>query len=360
MMITGLIFGLCFGVGAFISDRIFNSQFAFNEDELSEEDENWAIQDGNRTNILILGVDARPGEKQARSDTMMLASIDPKLNKVAIISIPRDTRVSLKGSNDDKICTANYIGGPKYATQVVEKLLGVKIDHYIQVDFNGFEGVIDTLGGVNIDVERRMYKPSEGINLHAGQQTLKGKDALAYVRFRDYTNGDIQRVEQQQKFIKALAEETLKPKTIVKLPSLIKQIGDYVNTDIRLSDALKMVSWAPGFSKDSIISQTLPGYFYDVRDQNGRLWNSFWIVDKKSLPRLLDNLFAGKAVAVMADSPAQQIVPQQTANLHEKDRKKIDSDKERAKLPSPGHGTEKPIIRDTQEIVTNAGPEGFI
>lgn len=358
----GLVFGMFFGLGAGLTKLM---QPEPPEKDKPVEAKKEYPDDGERTNILVLGVDARPGEKNSRSDTMLLVSVDPKLDKVAVISIPRDTRIEVKGSYLEKICAANYIGGPEYAVDRVENLMQTKIDHYIEMDFNGFKQIVDTLGGVTIDVPHRMYKPLEGINLRPGRQKLDGKGALAFVRFRDYVNGDIDRTHQQQVFIKALANEVLQPKTITKLPSLARQLKQYVETDIGFTDMLRMASWAPGFKADSVITQTLPGCFYDEVDGNGRLLKSYWLADEDEATSLLENLFAGKTVAVVKQSPPPAVVgppaesgdPDEVNNDEDSDLK--DSiDKQRPNLPSPGHNGE--IETPPAETIDPAGPEGYI
>ncbi|MGI5880619.1 MAG: LCP family protein [Syntrophomonadaceae bacterium] len=302
MIACGLIFGLFFAVGAGITGMV---QRAGNVDKQEgEKTAELECQDGERTNILLLGVDARPGEDESRSDTMLLVSIDPKINRAAVISIPRDTKVAIKGSGVDKICHANMIGGPQYAVKVTEGLLDTKIDYYVKIDFKGFEKIVDTLGGVTVDVPPGMKKLSEGINVPAGkQQRLNGHHALGFVRFRDYTMGDIERTHQQQVFMKALAAEVLKPKTITKLPKILTQVNQYVDTNMGITDMFRMASWAPGFTTDSIVAQTLPGGFYDEFDEHGNLSQSYWQVSQKQLPGLIDKMLDGEVVAVVQLNP---------------------------------------------------------
>ena len=140
-----------------------------------EEDEE--IPDDGYVDILLLGIDARKGETMARSDTIMLARIDKKEKKVAVVSIPRDTKIPVPGSAIPKINHACAIGGPELSSQVVGKLMGIKVDYYILTNFDGFKDIINTLGGVTIDVDSRKYKPSEGIDLRPGLQRLNGKQA---------------------------------------------------------------------------------------------------------------------------------------------------------------------------------------
>lgn len=351
MLVAGVIFGIFFGLGG-----IIGSVFAPKDADIAEQP---TIQDGERTNILFLGVDERTGETQSRSDTIILASIDPELNKIALVSIPRDTRVEITGYGTNKICIANYAGGPEMAMEKVENLIGENIDYYVEMNFNGFEKIVDTLGGVSLKVEQRMYKPSEGIDLHPGEQRLDGYDALAFVRYRGYVMGDIDRTTHQQTFLKALAKETLQPKTITKLPQLIKQANQYVKTNLSITDMLKIASWAPGFDEESVIAQTLPGYFYDERNADGVLTQSFWIADSSQQNRLLDKMFNGQTVAVLTGSqnethtttydttndtnldsnnkPETQIKKNTSANRV--DLNDEDINLERSRLPSPGHET---------------------
>lgn len=344
-MIAGLVFGLCFGIGMggvkyFLADRLAD------KDVQNEEE----IIDGDRINVLVMGMDARPGEDRTRTDTMMLASIDPELKKVALVSIPRDTKIDVPGSPLDKICTANLVGGPRMAVSKTEELLGESIDYYVLMDFKGFKKIVDTLGGVEIDVDQRMYKPAEGIDLRPGQQRLNGHDALAYVRYRGYVTADIERTAHQQQFIKALAKEVLKPKTITKLPSLIKQVDKVVDTNMGISDMLKLAKWIPAFKAESIASTTLPGYFYDVRDTNGTLIDSYWIADSSQNGKLLNSLMAGEEVAVVVNGPSgggsqTQVVSQRNTNVSDGNSESSKSwheeleDWERSMLPSPGHDT---------------------
>jgi LCP family protein required for cell wall assembly len=299
---AGIIFGVFFAIGIGVASYIDKSapagQVLSEEGQEEEEPQKPLDIDGPRINILALGVDTRNGEEHSRSDTMILTSIDPDFKKIVLVSIPRDTQVTLKGSKE-KICTANFYGGPKYAVSTVESLMGIKIDHYVLADFKAFESIIDIIGGVTIDVPQRMYKPSEGINLQSGeQQLLNGHDALAYVRFRDYANGDIERTQHQQLFLRALTEEILKPVNIVKAPYIAKEVNKYLQTDMSLGTVLKLASWVPFFSKDSITAQTLPGYFYDERDARGNLINSFWLADAAKAKTLVDTMFTGEEVAV--------------------------------------------------------------
>ena len=380
MVAAGLIFGLCFGIGSGLTSLIANRAVADDNKTPDSEEEIMERQDGERTNILLLGVDARPGEETARSDTMILVSVDPDLNKAAVVSIPRDTKVSIKGATE-KICAANVLGGPDLAASLVGDLMNINVDYWVEMDFNGFKKIVDTVGGVTITVPERMYKPSEGIDLQPGTKKLNGTDALGFVRYRDYAMGDIDRTSQQQVFIKALAKEVLQAKTIPKLPKLIKDLNKYIETDMKVTEMLRIASWAPGFKAEEVVAQTLPGAFYDQVDENGTLLQSYWQVDKKQAAGLLGTMFEGETIAVVQNA-IQSVVP--TQNTSDSDDESDDADKnednaikqdpekgpagyaERPQLPTPDHEeTTEPEPEAEAEAPTPpptdpAGPEGYI
>jgi LCP family protein required for cell wall assembly len=237
-----------------------------------------------RMNILLVGSDYRPGEGRPRSDTIIVVSLDYGTGRAAVLSVPRDTRVTIPRHGLDKINAAYAIGGISMTRQVVGELLGIDIPYYIEVDFNGFQKMIDTLGGVTMDVPQRMYYPEEGIDIRPGLQRLDGKDALAFVRFRYYPLGDIERTEQQQRFLVALADETLQVKNLGKLPQLIPALYKNANTNIPASEGLDLVKAAAGFDRSLISTATLPGNFLDISG------TSYWVADTKRCRGVLDGM----------------------------------------------------------------------
>ncbi|MEW5898139.1 MAG: LCP family protein, partial [Bacillota bacterium] len=118
----------------------------------------------NSMTVLLLGVDARPGEKVARADTIIVAHVEPDANRLSLLSIPRDTRVNIPRHGMDKINAANVYGGPKLVSQVVSDLIGMPVQYYALTNWEGFKDIVDTLGGVTIEVEKRMnyYDPVDG------------------------------------------------------------------------------------------------------------------------------------------------------------------------------------------------------
>ncbi|GBF35371.1 cell envelope-associated transcriptional attenuator [Desulfocucumis palustris] len=255
----------------------------------SSEDE--AYQ--GRKNILLLGMDARQGETKARTDTMMLASIDTEKNQLAVVSIPRDTRVEIPGHGMEKINSTTLYGGPELAMETVSKLVGVRVEDYVITNYDGFKEIIDALGGVSMDVEKRMYHydPQDGgiytIDLQPGVQRLDGEKALQFVRYRGYELGDISRTEYQQKFLTALAKEVMQAGTVLKLPKLLPKINDAVATNINLTDMVKLANAARKMTEANIVTQTLPGTFLDYKG------TSFWSVDPDQAQVMVARLFDG-------------------------------------------------------------------
>lgn len=269
----------------------------------------------DRLNVLLLGIDARPGEKDARTDSMILVSIDRATKKIAMVSIPRDTIVEIPGHGQEKINSANVYGGVDLARESVENLLGVKIPYYVKTNFDGFKDIVDTLGGVTIDVEKRMVYRAEGIDLYPGTQRLDGYNALGYVRFRYDTLGDISRTERQQKFLTALAKEILQASSIIKLPKLVPEIMTAVNTNLSLKDMLFLSRVASGLDTQNIATATVPGIFYNSH-------GSYWKADEAKAKLILDNLFSGTKVATVEGSYSE---PNKVVHKRAKDVKPVDS-----------------------------------
>ena len=188
-------------------------------------------------NILLLGVDV----EAKLTDVMMLCRIDPVEHKVNMLSIPRDTRVKL-GSRNIKINSSFSHGGVEQVIDCVKNLTGLPVHHYFLIDTKAFRECIDALGGVYFTVPRKMdYEdPLQDLYIHLerGYQLLDGDKAEQLVRFRRYTNGDIDRIKVQQDFIKELIEQKLTAAYIMKIPDVYKVIADNSSTDMTLREML--------------------------------------------------------------------------------------------------------------------------
>ena len=219
----------------------------------------------DKTTIMIMGVDERDDDV-GRSDTLMIATIDPKKDQAALLSIPRDTRVKIKGHGYDKINAAYAYGGHKLTESTVEGLLGVDVEHYIMINTKSFQKIIDAIGGIDIDVEKRMYYEDpwddDGglvINLRPGMQHMDGKTAMTYVRFRD-EEGDIGRIKRQQKFMKACMDKIVSPSIIPKLPAVISEVMDSIKTDLSMRQLLEFAGTLKSAQKNGLKTEMVPGH----------------------------------------------------------------------------------------------------
>lgn len=228
-----------------------------------------AIDESNRINVLLVGLEG------TRSDTIMLASYDRKTKEANLISIPRDTYYYREGYykySDTQKINAIYgmeEDGINALIKAVEELTGIPIDNYATIDYKGVRAAVNAIGGVEVDVPFHMRytdpysNPPLDINIPAGNQIIYGDKALEFLRFRKtnyegysgYYNGDLGRVEAQQKFIKSAIDKSLS----LKLPSVISAVYPHIKTDLTLTDMLGLGKDALGFSVENLQTMTLPG-----------------------------------------------------------------------------------------------------
>lgn len=274
MVILILVFLIAAGCGAIFAG------FLNNDDKPTPSDEMLTARD--KATVMIMGVDSRDGDV-GRSDTLMIATIDPKAKQAALFSVPRDTRVKIKGHGWDKINAAYAYGGYELTRNTVEQFLGVPINHYLIINMEGFQKIIDAIGGVDIDVEKRMVYSDPwddngglNINLHPGMQHMDGKTAVTYVRYRD-EEGDIGRIARQQKFMKAVMEKVLSPTIIPRIPSIITEVFGAVKTDMSIRELLAFFGSLKESHENGLKTSMVPGipmYIDGI---------SYWIPDIQKL-----------------------------------------------------------------------------
>lgn len=223
---------------------------------------NFGVWEGiERINVLMLGIDSRCDEEgPVRTDSMMLISIDPVDKSMSLLSLPRDLWVDIPAFGTDRINKANYLGelnaypggGPALAAETVESFLGIKVDHYVTVNFEAFRDFINLIDGIQIDVPEAINDqnyPDECYGydpfvIGTGVQSMNGPIALKYARTRATQNGDIDRAERQQAVILAVRQKVLDvnmvPKLITRSPQLWRTFQDNVSTSFNEAEVIQL------------------------------------------------------------------------------------------------------------------------
>ena len=200
-------------------------------------------------NILLVGTDKRQPNEVSRADSIIIATIDKKHNKMKFSSILRDTNVNIKGHGEDKINAAYAYGGIGRLTDTIYKNLGIKLNNYVVIDFLGFEKLVDTLGGLEIDVKsyeiKEMNKFIGEVNEikspkieKAGLQILDGQQVLAYTRIRKVGNGVFERTERQRRVMTLIANK-LKEMSVFKYPTIVSSLMEGIETNIEPINLIK-------------------------------------------------------------------------------------------------------------------------
>ncbi|MFI6297710.1 LCP family protein [Nonomuraea sp. NPDC050790] len=181
------------------------------------------------TNWLLVGSDSRKGLTAAqrkklatgraagqRTDSMMLLHIPEGSDKATLVSLPRDSAVTIPGRGRNKLNAAYTLGGPKLLVRTIENVTGVHIDNYMEIGFAGFVGIVDAIGGVEIDVRAAINDPKAGLNLKKGKQVLTGGEALGYVRTRKGgALPDFERTKRQRQFLGAVVKKAASPGVLI-------------------------------------------------------------------------------------------------------------------------------------------------
>ncbi|MEU5894622.1 LCP family protein [Streptomyces venezuelae] len=290
-----------------------------------------AEQRDGSMNILLLGSDSRAGThgrygagvQGARADTAMVLHVDKTHQKASVVSIPRDTMVerpqcvtshgAAAGAQQAMFNSSYQVGGPACTVKTVEQMSGLRMDHYLEVDFKGFQKLIDELGGVDITTHKAIKDPNSGLSLTAGKHTLKGEDALALVRTRHGVGdgSDLGRIQLQQAFIKALIHraDTVDPlSNPAKAYGLADTATKTVSADSDLASADKLLGLAKdlkGVGPDDTDMVTMP-VTYDAQDAgrvlphdkaSHQVWNA--LRHDKAIPKSATE----QSVADRTDSP---------------------------------------------------------
>ncbi|MDR1016579.1 MAG: LCP family protein [Coriobacteriales bacterium] len=253
---------------------------------------------------LIIGSDARKNDPALghRSDTIILARLDPINKKVTELSIPRDLVVTIPGHGQQKINAAFAFGAEAGITTQVEQLCGVQVSHYVEIDFTGLQNLIDKIGGITINVSKYQvpHKSIEhhsqagetsdprGVWIKSGTQTMDGFTAMAFARCRNYPDGDYQRMKNQQEVISAIARKVL-DQNVMQLPSTVGDLATCVKTDMTATDLVALALKFQGLSVDNdIYTATVPS---DVGSQAGL--GSIIVVNQTAFNTMMQRIKAG-------------------------------------------------------------------
>jgi polyisoprenyl-teichoic acid--peptidoglycan teichoic acid transferase len=278
---------------------------------------------GSRVNVLFIGVDARDWISNAtapRSDTMILFTIDPISNTAGMISIPRDMWVNIPGFGYGRINEAYSLGeaykmpggGPGLAMKTVEQFLGVPVNYFGQVDFNTFIAMIDTIGGIDLQVKERLVLDPVGTGMDKvvitpGDRHLVGWKALAYARTRKTEGGDVDRAQRQQDVIFAIMNKVLSPNyfpTFVKQASgLYELMASGIHTNLSFDDGLRLAVLLQGIPRENIKTGVIN---YDMVTMSTTILDgqsaSVFKPKPDDIRILRDEIFGGGAVGALAST----------------------------------------------------------
>lgn len=242
--------------------------------------------------ILFLGVDSNGGRTrfaETRSDTTMLLTVEPKMKKLSITSIPRDSQVYIKGYGLNKINAAHAYGGPQLAVNTVAAVFGIHVDRYVVLDTAGLRKVCELMGPLEVVVEKKMsYTDHAGrlrINLKPGRQLLSPAQVEQYVRFRHDSESDIGRIQRQQWFIRQAFAKINDPSFLWKLPQMISIARDAIRTDCSLEDMVRMAMTAREIKPSEVLTASLPGHAASVSGV------SYWILDMDSARAIFNRIY---------------------------------------------------------------------
>lgn len=192
--------------------------------------------DDEELTVLLLGQDWYPdSEEHGRSDAVMLVQVPSDRSSVSVVSIPRDSWVSVPGHGEGKINSALVLGGPALAVETVENLTEIRVDHVMMVDGSGFPALVDTLGGVTVEIPETVHDDARGITWAAGEHQLDGEGALDYVGQRyGLPNGDLDRVRRHQNFLRILLSDLVGSATLTEPRAtyeLVRSVAETVVVD---------------------------------------------------------------------------------------------------------------------------------
>jgi polyisoprenyl-teichoic acid--peptidoglycan teichoic acid transferase len=286
--LLGFLLGMIGGLGVYCVHKI-GSGALFNPLTLINPPFNGRSQ----VNILLIGAD---NTGDGLSDTLIVTHIDTRTRRLGVLSIPRDSRVEIPGHGTEKINASHAFGGNDLTKETVSQLLGIPIDYYLTINSDGLAQMVDAAGGIEIEVPKRMrYHDSWGhlnIDLQPGWQRLNGEQAVGFVRFRHDAIGDIGRMQRQQEFLRALANELNRPAVIPRIPGLTQALLNTVQTNLSAGDLVYLARLGKQFNPSQIPMAILPA---EPQTLHGI---SYLILEAEGVRRAVQEVLLGLPCAV--------------------------------------------------------------
>lgn len=294
-------------------------------------------QKDDRINVLLLGMGGLGHDGPYLTDTIIIASIKPTTNDVALISIPRDLGIEIEDGYIRKINSANSIGevqkagwGGAYATQVISKAFDIEIPYYIRIDFQAFSDIIDEVGGVRVDVQNSftdyMYPADndlyQTISFKKGPQTFDGATALKFTRSRHGNNGegsDFARAARQQKIIQALKDKVLSFNTLsnpVKIKNIMDDLEKHMTTNMQFDEILSFIRMAKDIQGDNVkhlvLDDSINGYLYSYTGEDGAFLLGPKTGNFENIRNAIKNIFTDNGIAEVT---TEKTIEQETPKL---------------------------------------------
>jgi len=296
------------------------------------------MDSGLRITVLLMGIDQRAGvedEHAFRTDTMMLVTVDPVSNTAGMLSIPRDLWVTIPGfENRDRINTANFKGdafrlpggGPALAMDTVTTNLGIKVDHYVRINFTVFEKLIDEIDGIVIDVPQIIDDPRypdccdgyDPLYISAGKQHMDGSTALKYARTRATFGADFDRAARQQQVLLAVREKVLSlevlPTLIARAPKLYSALAGSYDTDLTLGEIVDLISLAKEIERKDIHSDVIDAD-YIMNEFTTSDGAQVVLLDKRAFRPLREQMFYNPAPQTQSAIDPAALAVDETATI---------------------------------------------
>jgi LCP family protein required for cell wall assembly len=242
--------------------------------------------------IMLMGVDARDGDAidvGVNADVLAVVRLDPEQGTCRMLNIPRDSRVDLPGYGMSKINHALAVGGIPYQQLVVESFLDIEVDNYALIDFNGIIGLVDSLGGVEVEITESFW--ILGTQFDPGVRTLDGLEALRYSRYRGGEDGDFGRIRRQQQVLRSLIETAASSDPAKLVRNVLPAIDDHIRTDLEPAEMVALgLSFRTRCTEETLQTATLSGSIGTFWDPLYSVNLSYVVIDEADKARKLEEL----------------------------------------------------------------------